>query len=118
MVKRTGPTSTVTKSIIFGASKLGKKSKFWKRVAYELSKPTRKRCEVSLSKINLCTGADEIVLVPGKVLSNGELDHKITVAALSFSGKAKEKISSKGKAVSIQQLMKENPKGKKVGLFS
>jgi len=109
--------STVTKELILGASKLGKKSKFWKRVAEELSKPTRNRCEVSVLKLNSCTEADEVVLVPGKVLSTGDLEHKLTIAAFACSGKAKEKVSKHGKLVSISQLMKENPKGKKVRLL-
>ncbi len=98
--------------------KLGKNSDFWKRVEYELSRSTRKRCEVSLSTINESSEADETVVVPGKVLSNGELNHKVTVAALSFSTKAKEKISKHGHAISISQLAKENPKGKKVRILA
>lgn len=118
MVKRTGPTNTQTKLLVRTAEDLGKKSAFWKRVAYELSMPTRKRRELNLSIIELNTEADETVLVPGKVLSNGDLGHKVTVAALNFSSKAKEKIAKHGKAISIMQLAKENPKGKKVRLLA
>ena len=118
MVKRTGPTSMVTRNLILEVGKLGKTSPFWCRVAYELSRPTRKRCELSVSHIDLNTDADETVLVPGKVLSNGEIGHKVTVAALSFAEKAKGKIAKHGKAISIAQLIKENPKGKKVRLLA
>jgi len=107
----------VTQNLIREVGKLGKKSAFWKRVGYELSKPTRKRCEVRLSTINDNTKAEDTVVVPGKVLSGGELGHKVTIAALSFSGKSKEKIAKNGKAIGILQLAKENPRGKKVRLL-
>jgi len=32
-----------------------------------------------------------MILVPGKVLGNGSLDHKVKVAAMSFSKSAEEK---------------------------
>jgi len=44
----------------------------------------------------------------------GDLDKKLTVAAYSFSEKAKEKINKNGRAISIVELLKENPKGSKV----
>ena len=59
----------------------------------------------------------EIIVVPGKVLSMGDLTKKITVAAYQFSENAEEKINAVGKAISIRQLMKENPKGKRIRII-
>ena len=59
----------------------------------------------------------EFIVVPGKILSQGDLNKKVTVAAYRFSEKAKEKINKLGKAILIQQLMKDNPKGKKVRIL-
>ena len=89
----------------------------WKRVATDLERPTRQRRVVNISRINTFTIPDEIVIVPGKVLSGGELDHPVTVAALNFSENAGKKIAVKGKVMSIQELIRQNPEGKKVRII-
>ena len=89
----------------------------WKRVANDLAKPTRQRRIVNLYKLNKNTKEGEVVIVPGKVLGVGELNHKVTVAAWSFSGSALEKINKIGKAIEINELLKESPKGKKVRIL-
>ena len=63
------------------------------------------------------TKEGDIVLVPGKVLSMGELNKNVTVAGWRFSKSAEEKINRKGKAITIQELMKQNPEGKKVRII-
>ena len=63
----------------------------WKDVAIKLEKPTRNHAEVSIEHINKHTEEGESVVVPGKVLSDGKLDHKVTVAALGFSKNAEAK---------------------------
>ena len=84
----------------------------WKDLARRLSKPTRRQAEVNISRINRHTTEDETVLVPGKVLGSGTLDHKVQVAALDFSQTAVEKIiNAGGKCLDITLLMEENPKG-------
>ncbi len=119
MAKRTGPQSLTLKGLIRDVTKLGKKNKssLWLRVAEDLSKPTRIRRSVNLYKIDKHTREGEIALIPGKVLSVGELTKKLTVAAYQFSGKAEEKINKIGKAVNIKDLIKENPKGSKVRII-
>lgn len=92
-------------------------SLLWKRIARDLGKPTRKRRIVNLYKINKYAKDKETVIVPGKVLSLGDLDHNVTVAALSFSTTAQEKINKVGKAMSIFDLIKESPKGKKIRIL-
>jgi len=119
MVKRTGPTSPITKGIIIALEKAARKEKvkLWKRIAYELQRPRRQRREVNLSKINKYIRENEIALVPGKVLSKGNLEKRVTVAAMSFSKQAEEKINKIGKAITIQQLLRENPKARKVRIL-
>lgn len=94
-----------------------KESKLWKRLAQDLEKPSRQRRIVNIYKIDASTGKDETVVVPGKVLGVGELSHAVTVAALSFSEEAREKIVAKGAAMSIQELMKKNPKGSNIRIL-
>src|SRR5664280_1332808 len=84
----------------------------WKDVAKRLEKPTRQSAEVNISDINRYTTPDEMVLVPGKVLGNGTLDHKVKVAAMSFSKSAEEKIATAGgECMDILEVVEKNPKG-------
>ena len=92
-------------------------SKLWKRIATDLEKPSRQRRVVNIYKIEEGTKDGETVIVPGKVLGMGELNRKINVAALTFSEEAKQKINAQGKAMSIKELMTQNPKGSKVRIL-
>ena len=118
-MRKTGPTNPNMRKVIADLRSLGTKEKvkMWKKIADELERPTRGRREVSLRRINRTTKKDETIIVPGKVLSTGELDHKVNIAAWKFSGAAKQKINKSGKAMSIQELTKLNPKGKKVRII-
>lgn len=87
----------------------------WKKAAEELSKPTRRRPEVNVSKIERYAKDGSVILVPGKVLGSGFITKKVTVAAFNFSESAKANISKGGgKAIHIAQLLSENPQGKDV----
>lgn len=92
-----------------------KKVSIWKAVAYELERPTRRRREVNIWKINKYTEDNETIIVPGKVLGDGELDHKVNIAAFQFSEGAKAKV---GNHMLIEELMQKNPKGSKVRIMS
>jgi len=90
----------------------------WRNVAEELSSSSRKRATVNLSRLNRYTKDKETVVVPGKVLGVGKLEHPITVAAFAFSKQARTKIShAKGRCVSILELVKGNPKGSNVRIM-
>lgn len=90
-------------------------SKFWKRIAKELEKPTRNKREVNIKKINENIKEGEIVIVPGKILSAGELTHKITIASFSQTEAAKEKL--KNNLTTIHDLLKKDPKGKNIRII-
>ena len=90
----------------------------WKRIALDLEKPTRQRRVVNLSKINRVAKENEAIIIPGKVLGTGELDHKITIAAFNFSKQATEKIvKSNSTFYSIYDYMQKNPQGKKTRII-
>src|SRR3989339_2205041 len=115
MVKRTGPTNYQVQLLLEQLEPKALKSRFWKRVVKDLNKPSRQRRIVNLYKIEQYAQDGETILVPGKVLSVGEINKKVEVAALNFSAEAKEKIlAAKGKALSISELLMKNPEGKKV----
>ncbi|MBW3004073.1 50S ribosomal protein L18e [Candidatus Woesearchaeota archaeon] len=111
-----GPTNLELKNLILDLKK--KESKLWKRIVKDLQKPSRIRRKVNIYKINKYTRPDETALVPGKVLSLGNIDKKITIAALSFSDAAVKKITAAGaKPITINQLFRQNPEGKKVRII-
>ena len=119
-MKKIGATNPHTRALISELKKLSaeKKAPIWKTVAFELGRPARQRREVNLSRLQSYAKEKEIALVPGKVLGAGDLNKKITVVAWKFSNDAFKKIQSAGsKAMSIPQLMKENPAGKKVRII-
>lgn len=94
------------------------KANIWREIAERLAKPRRKRIAVNLSRLNRHTQKNEMVVVPGKVLGAGEINHPVIVAAFSFSEKAKEKIkAAKGKCLSFIDLIKKNPKGSNVKII-
>jgi large subunit ribosomal protein L18e len=84
----------------------------WRDISKRLERPTRNYAEVNLSKINRLTIEDNTIIVPGKVLGAGNIEHRVTVAALNFSNNAMEKIVKKGgSCLTIEQLASENPSG-------
>ncbi|MEN6329472.1 MAG: 50S ribosomal protein L18e [Methanobacteriaceae archaeon] len=90
----------------------------WKQVAQRLEKPTRHSAEVNISRINRYSSPEETVLVPGKVLGSGSLDHKVRVVALDFSQSAAQKITAAGgECLDIKELIKENPQGNGVRII-
>jgi len=95
------------------------KSKFWRRIADDLLLPTRRKRLVNVFSIDLSTKDGEVVIVPGKVLGMGDINHKVTVAAYSFSQSAVEKIKqAKGSVMSIPELAQKNPKAKDVRILA
>jgi len=105
MVKRTGPTNLVTKKTVAELRSL-EKSKLAQYIASALEKPRRARPAVNLSKIERYAKPGETIIVPGKVLSSGNLTKNLDIAALEFSGNAKSKISKVGKILTLQEALK------------
>lgn len=98
--------------------KLGKKSRLWLDIAERLKKPRRLIAEVNLSKLTRYTLENDVVVVPGKVLGAGRINHKLTVAALNFSKTARLKLIKAGcVCLSIRELAELNPKGSRVKII-
>ena len=90
----------------------------WKDVARRLEKPLRNWPVVNLDRIDKYIKEKETALVPGKVLSSGTLTKKASIAAWSFSDKSSEKIKKAGGTVlTIEELIKKNPKGKDIRIL-
>lgn len=89
---------------------LKQKQQIWKSIAKDLARPRKRKICVNLYKINKLTKDDEVIIVPGKVLGKGELNHKLTIAAFTFSAKAKEKLEKKADLLSIPELLEKTSK--------
>jgi len=90
----------------------------WKKVSKKLSGPRSNRIEANIYRINKKTKENDVIVVPGKVLALGDLDHKLTIACLDCSKTARKKIEiSWSKLLSIEELLEQNPEGKEVKVF-
>lgn len=102
-MRQTNATDEGLRTLI---NKLNKqKEPLFKSIAKDLSRPRRIRREVNVLRINKHTKDGDQIIVPGKVLSLGELDHKVDVFALSFSDAAKKKIEKNGTANTLDQAI-------------
>lgn len=120
MVKKINKTDPALIALINDLKKQAneKDAPIWKDIATRLEKPSRNWAEVNLDRISKYTGEKETALIPGKVLSDGNLTKKVTIAAWSFSDKSKEKIKKAGgKAITLEEIMKNNPDGKNIRIL-
>lgn len=94
------------------------KAPIWQSLAERLNKPRRRSAAVNLHDIEKHTQAKDIVLVPGKLLSEGDITKPITIAAYTISPRAKEKVEKAGgSTLSIEQLIEKNPTGKGIRII-
>jgi large subunit ribosomal protein L18e len=97
---------------------LAKKNEAWNEIASILSGSRENRFNPNLDEISEKTKEGENVVVPGKILSQGNIDKKVKIIALSFSERAKEKLLKSGcKISSILEEIKSNPSGKGIKIL-
>jgi len=109
MVKRTGPTNKELKETILALKRT--KKKIWQRTAELLEKPSRQRRTINVFKLKKKVRTGETIIVPGKVLGNGNLDKQFTISAWQFSKQAEKKLKdAKCAVLSIQDMIKKKPK--------
>lgn len=90
---------------------LAYKNSAWMKFAKLLSQSTKKHSSVNLSEIDKQTSMGDSVLVPGKVLSLGEVTKKIRVCSFGISKEALEKLKkTRSEWVNILDEIKRNPK--------
>jgi len=95
-----------------------KEASIWRDVAKNLAKTKRQRAVVNLSRVNRYTQKGDTIVVPGKLLGGGSLNHSVTLAAVNASEKAKEKLAAiKANYLSIPELVEKNPKGANVKII-
>jgi len=95
-----------------------KKNKNWQEVAGILSAPRKNKINLNLGEIDRIAKDGEIIVVAGKVLSEGEINKKIKIVAESFSEKAKEKLlKCKCEVSTITEELKKNPEAKGIRIL-
>ena len=120
MTLKTKSTNVSLHALLRTLRKVAKENnaRIWLAIADILERPRRKRVIVNLSKINRLTKKNDTIVVPGKVLGGGELDHPVKIAAFAFSESAKKKIlATGGQFLTIYELINENPKGSNVRII-
>jgi len=116
-------TKTTNPQLIELISVLRKTSKeqnapIWLDVADYLAKTRSTRIAVNLSSINRHTEKADIVVVPGKILASGTLNHSVTVASFEASSVAKAKLATSNSTyITIKELLEKNPTGSKVKII-
>jgi len=97
---------------------LAKKNPKWIEIAALLSGPTKERIQVNLDKIEKNSKAGEIIVIPGKILSVGEISKKLKIVALNFSERAKEKLlKSNCEIILLKDEIKNNKDAKGVKIL-
>jgi len=95
-----------------------KQAPIWLDIAEYLSKTNSQRITVNLSSIDRNTKRAETIVVPGKILGSGRINHSLTVASFGISEKAKVKLEAvNAKYISIPELLEKNPKGSNVKII-
>jgi len=90
----------------------------WRRVMELLERPKRRRVAVNISKINRYSKEGDIVVVPGKVLGSGSINHKVIIGAYDYSVTAYKKLKDSGCVIlSIKELVEKYPKGSGVKII-
>lgn len=96
---------------------LEQKTGVWKRVALELERPTRQHRVVNLSKIEKYASDNDIIIIPGKLLSGGELTKNVTIVAYNYSQKTLDKVDGKAEIISIEDALKKFPDAKNMKII-
>ncbi|MDD5191794.1 MAG: uL15 family ribosomal protein [Candidatus Nanoarchaeia archaeon] len=78
-------------------------------LARKLSAPRRLQGRINLDNLNKIK--EDKIMIVGKVLGLGDINKKITISALGFSGSAVEKLKKKGCEIkTIKQEIERNKK--------
>lgn len=95
-----------------------KKNEDWQKIAGMLSTSTRNMGVINLDQIDKGSKEGDTILVPGKVLGNGDISKKIRIIAFKFSEEAEKKLKNKKcETRTIIEEIKLNPKAEGVKIL-
>lgn len=91
----------------------------WRAAAERLSRPRHQVFPLNVGHLERLAEPQETILVPGKLLAEGNLTKALTIGAISYSSEARSKVrAAGGRALSITDLVKSHPDGKGVRLLA
>ena len=94
------------------------KAPLWKLLENKIKSSRSHRSEVNINKLDHITKDGEIVVIPGKVLGTGILNHKLTVTSFSISVTAMKKIlKAGGKVIPLDEFVNQHPNGQGVRII-
>jgi len=96
---------------------LRKKGSFWQEVSVMLVRSKRQSIKVNLAKLEKETKDGDVIVVPGKILGSGIINHKLTLGALSYSLSVKDKMK-KVKILSLDKMAEDYKNGKGVKIIA
>ncbi len=90
------------------------KKEIWADLAKRMDAPTRNALTVDLEHVNkmVALNKGKTIIVPGKILSDGELENKAVIVAVSASANAMAKINKKGEFVLLKDFAEKAAKTK------
>lgn len=107
-----------TRKLVASLEQKGRKTqkKFWNDLANRVSKPTRQNVTISIGKLDGLAKVNKgkVLVVPGKILSDGELTEKVTIVGVTVSDKAAEKISEKGEFILLRDFIEKGDASKTI----
>jgi len=87
----------------------------YKRALKMLSREANRLVKVNVGKLDSFPPDASVILVPGKVLGEGEVSRKLSVGAVAFTASAAQKITSAGgEALLIKDFVAKFGEGKGV----
>jgi large subunit ribosomal protein L18e len=102
------------RKLVASLEKTGRKTKInlWKDLAERINKPTRQNVVVNVNKLDLMAKKNKgkILVVPGKILSVGDLEEKAKIVAVSASDTAIAKINVNGEFIFLKDFVDEKTK--------
>lgn len=100
-----------TQELVTSLNQTSRKTKkvFWKNLSSIIEKPTRNQISINVSKLDKLAQKfkGKTLVIPGKILSMGELNTKTKVVAIEASQKAIEKINAKGELILLKDFISE-----------
>ena len=96
-----------------------RRAAIWTAVADRLERSRHQTRPVNVGHLERLTHADETVIVPGKLLADGLLTKRLTVAAFAYSAEARSKVQAAGGVtLTLHDLVRSRPDGAGVRLLA
>ncbi len=95
-----------------------RKNKKWLEIADKLSQPRKLKIVLNLDEVDSQVKEGDTIVVPGKVLGEGNISKRIKIVALNFSQEAIEKLKDKKcEIVTIKDEISKNKEAKGVKIL-